>query len=81
VTFKILCKINLVCNSFTGKSQNFEKVRSTDNLIGEYLGNASFGDYNKGGYLNIFISRLNLGPNDNFINTILRKYNGDKTFK
>lgn len=70
----------VLCYSLSLTAQNFDKVPSTNNLKGGYLGNASFVDYNKDGFLDIFVTGLDFGPNGDFRNAILYKNNGDKTF-
>lgn len=83
MNYKNAFAINLVCffllclNIVT--AQNFEKVVSTENLKGGYLGFASFVDYNNDGFLDIFVTGVDF-IHGNFLNAILYKNNGDKTF-
>jgi hypothetical protein len=58
MTFKKLRKINLICISLLYsflKITKFRKVPSIDNSKEGYLGNASFVDYNKDSFLDIFL--------------------------
>ncbi|WP_281299106.1 FG-GAP-like repeat-containing protein [Flavobacterium limnophilum] len=83
MNYKNTFAINLVCFFLfflnIGTAQNFEKVVSTENLKGGYLGFSSFVDYNNDGFLDIFVTGLDFIHGD-FLNAILYKNNGDKTF-
>lgn len=78
LTIKFLILILLNINISNG--QNFNKVPSTIDLKGAYIGLATFVDYNNDGLLDIFETGLDFGNNGDFKNAILYKNNGDETF-
>nr|WP_315197584.1 FG-GAP-like repeat-containing protein [uncultured Flavobacterium sp.] len=79
-TFKIKLLSFFLFYLNTVKSQNFDKVTSTIDLKGAYIGLATFVDYNNDGLLDIFETGLDFGNNGDFKNAILYKNNGDETF-